>query len=214
MCRKKLNVIFNGVDIQEYENTSNNNIKRSDLGIPDDAFVVGMVGRLAFQKAPDIFIEMAKCIKEQIPNAHFIIVGNGDMQEQVEEYAKKYGFKDALHITGWVDNPLDYVKLFDVATLLSRWEGFGLAIPEYMMCQKPVVATAVDAIPNLITDHKNGLLVPMENPDAAYNAVMEVYRDEKLKKKIVKQGSLDVYDKFDVRRVSNEHEKLFVEILK
>lgn len=213
-AEKKLNVIFNGVDIQEYENTSNNNIKRSDLGIPDDAFVVGMVGRLAFQKAPDIFIEMAKCIKEQIPNAHFIIVGNGDMQEQVEEYAKKYGFKDALHITGWVDNPLDYVKLFDVATLLSRWEGFGLAIPEYMMCQKPVVATAVDAIPNLITDHKNGLLVPMENPDAAYNAVMEVYRDEKLKKKIVKQGSLDVYDKFDVRRVSNEHEKLFVEILK
>lgn len=164
ICREdKLQVIFNGVDIESYENGVRGTIKRIDLNIPEDAFVVGMVGRMSPQKAPDVFVKMAKHVKDEVPNAHFIIVGNGNQEDEIRKYAEDNDFSNSLHITGWVDNPMSYVELFDVACLLSRWEGFGLALPEYMMAGKPIVASRVDAIPNIIRNGENGLLVEVDD---------------------------------------------------
>lgn len=210
ICREdKLQVIFNGVDIESYENGVHGAIKRRELNIPEDAFVVGMVGRMSPQKAPDVFIKMAKLVKEKVPNAHFIIVGNGNQEAEIRKYADNNGFSDSLHITGWVDNPMSYVELFDVACLLSRWEGFGLALPEYMMAGKPIVASRVDAIPNIIRDGENGLLIEVDDDVRASEAVLRIYKDAGLKNRLVTQGMEDVHNRFNARRVSEEHGKLF-----
>lgn len=210
VCRDdKLQVIFNGVDIEAYENGVHSVITRKNLNISEDAFVVGMVGRLSPQKAPDVFIKMAKWVKEKVPNAHFIIVGNGNQETEIRKYAEDNGFSDSLHITGWVDNPMSYVELFDVACLLSRWEGFGLVLPEYMMVGKPIVASRVDAIPNIIRDGENGLLVEADDATGASKAVLQIYRESGLRDKLVAQGIEDVHKRFNARRVSEEHEKLF-----
>ena len=210
ICKEnKLQVIFNGVDIEAYENGVHGTVTRQDLGIPEDAFVVGMVGRMCSQKAPDVFAKMAKLVKKQISNAHFIIVGNGNQETQIRKYAENNSFSDSLHITGWVDNPMSYVELFDVACLLSRWEGFGLALPEYMMAGKPIVASRVDAIPNIIHDGENGLLVEADDAAGASEAVLRIYKEKELKEKMVAQGADDVHKKFNARRVSEEHGKLF-----
>lgn len=214
ICREeKLQVIFNGVDIEEYENGAHDSIARRDLGISEDAFVVGMVGRMCPQKAPDIFVRMAKYVKDRVPNAHFIIVGNGNLDTEIRKYAEDNGFSESLHITGWVDNPLSYVELFDVACLLSRWEGFGLVLPEYMMAGKPIVASRVDAIPNIIHDGKNGLLVESDDAIGASEAVLRIYQEKALKERIIAQGVKDVHKKFNARRVSEEHGKLFENIV-
>ncbi len=168
----KLQVIFNVVDIDAYENGVHDTVKRKKLNIPEDAFVVGMVGRMSSQKAPDVFVKMAKRVKDKVPNAHFIIVGNGNQEAEIRKYAEDNGFSVNLHITGWVDNPMSYVELFDVACLLSRWEGFGLALPEYMMAGKLIVASRVDAIPNIIRDGENGLLVEVDDASGASEAVL------------------------------------------
>lgn len=210
ICREdKLQVIFNGVDIESYENGVRGAIKRKDLNIPEDAFVVGMVGRMSPQKAPDVFVKMAKQVKDEVPNAHFIIVGNGNQEDEIRKYAEDNGFSNSLHITGWVDNPMSYVELFDVACLLSRWEGFGLALPEYMMAGKPIVASRVDAIPNIIRNGENGLLVEVDDDIGASKAVLRILREDGLRKKIVAQGLEDVHNRFNARRVSEEHSKLF-----
>ena len=215
ICKEdKLQIIFNGVDIEAYENGAHGAVKRRDLNIPEDAFVVGMVGRISQQKAPDVFIKMAKQVKDEVPNAHFIIVGNGNQEDEIRKYAKDNGFSDSLHITGWVDDPMSYVELFDVACLLSRWEGFGLALPEYMMAGKPIVASRVDAIPNIIRDGENGLLVKVDDDVGASNAVMRIYQEDELKDKLVTQGLEDVHNRFNARRVSEEHGKLFEKIIK
>lgn len=153
--------------------------------------------------------KMAKQVKEKVPNAHFIIVGNGDQESDIRKYAADNGFSDSLHITGWVDNPMSYVELFDVACLLSRWEGFGLALPEYMMAGKPIVASRVDAIPNIIKDGENGLLVEVDDAAGASKAVLRIYKEKDLKEKIIAQGLEDVHNRFNARRVSEEHSKLF-----
>lgn len=202
------------MDIEAYENGVHGAVKREDLNIPDDAFVVGMVGRMSPQKAPDVFVKMAKQVKEKVPNAHFIIVGNGKQEAEIRKYVEDNGFSNSLHITGWVDNPMSYVELFDVACLLSRWEGFGLALPEYMMASKPIVASRVDAIPNIIRNGKNGLLVEVDDATGASKAVLRIYQDDGLKNRLVTQGMEDVHNRFNVRRVSEEHGKLFEQIVR
>lgn len=210
ICREdKLQVIFNGVDIEAYESGEHGTVKRSSLGIPEDAYVVGMVGRISPQKAPDVFVKMAKLVKDEIPNAHFVIVGSGNQEAEIRKYAEENKFADSLHITGWVDDPMSYVELFDVACLLSRWEGFGLALPEYMMAGKPIVASRVDAIPNIIRNGENGLLVEVDDATGASEAVLQIYRDRGLKDKLVSKGVEDVHNRFDAQRVSEEHGILF-----
>lgn len=213
ICREdKLEVIFNGIDIEAYDTYDHGDVTRLGLGIPKDGFVVGMVGRLCTQKAPDVFIHMAKMIKAQVPNSHFIMVGEGEMLDNVKKYAHENSLSECLHITGWVKNPLSYVRLFDVAVLLSRWEGFGLAIPEYMAANKPVVATAVDAIPNLISDGVNGLLVPEDDAYAACEAVVRLKNDLKLRTQLTNQGAKDVRRNYDAKRVSEQHAQIFASL--
>lgn len=213
ICREdKLQVIFNGVDIESYENGVHGAVKRKDLNIPEDAFVVGMVGRMSPQKAPDIFVKMAKKVKDVVPNAHFIIVGNGNQEAEIRKYAEENGFADCLHITGWVDNPMSYVELFNVACLLSRWEGFGLALPEYMMAGKPIVASRVDAIPNIIRDGENGLLVEVDDASGASKAVYELYANDELKDSLIENAYKDVHERFNEKRVAKEHLELVEEL--
>ena len=215
ICKEeKLQVVFNGVDIKAYENGTYGKVKKADLNIPEDAFVVGMVGRISPQKAPDVFVRMAKLVKDEVPNAHFVIVGSGNQEAEVRKYAEDNGFEDSLHITGWVNDPMSYVELFDVACLLSRWEGFGLVLPEYMMAEKPIVATSVDAIPNIVRNEENGLLVEVDNAAEASEAVIRLYGNAKFKQNLVFQGMRDVHIKFDAQRVAKEHEKLFEELVR
>ena len=167
---------------------------------------LGMVGRISQQKAPDIFIKAAKEIQEKIPNAYFIIVGDGPERKKIEEYARENEL--SLFITGWVENTSDYIELFDVALLLSRWEGFGLVLPEYMLSGKPIIATRVDAIPEIITDGENGILIDPDDEVKTSETVLKLYGDKLLKVKLSHNGMITVHGKFDVKRTVRDTEKL------
>lgn len=204
----KLVLIPNGIDISAVSKAVPK--QRSTLGIADEAFVVGMIGRLSPQKAPDVFIRAAKLIHEAIPGSAFIIVGDGEEREAVEGFAKENGL--SLYVTGWTDEPYSYLKVFDVAVLLSRWEGFGLAIVEYMAAGKSVVATRADAIPTLIDDGVDGLLVDVDNPEDVRDKVIWLYNHPE-EAKIMRQKAFDkVIRKYDIGRVADQHADLFVKL--
>lgn len=214
ICKEtKLKVIFNGIDIESYNLNYRAIPDRKSFGIPINAFVIGMVGRISKQKAPDVFIKAAKLIKKEIPEAYFVLVGDGDMRAKIENYAQNNELSGSLLITGWVDNPMDYIMCFDVATLLSRWEGFGLVLPEYMLAKKPIVACNVDAIPDIIRDNYNGLLVDRNNSTMVSEKIVKLYNDRNLLNKLVLQGYDDVFNRFNVKRVANEHEAMFSSLM-
>lgn len=217
ICKEdKLQVILNGVDVEEYMEWKEKGCSattRSSLSIPEDAFIIGMVGRITTQKAPDVFIKAAKLIKEQIYNAYFIIVGDGEQREIIEQYALENDLQDSLLITGWIENVKEYIDIFDIAMLLSRWEGFGLVLTEYMLAGKPIIASKVDAIPSIINDGENGILVAVDNTSDVFNAVKQLYDNEKLRDKLASAGVVTVHDKYDVKRVAKEHELLIKKYL-
>lgn len=214
ICKEdKLSVIYNGIDIEEYEECLQEKHIRKTLNIPEEAFVVGMVGRLCEQKAPDVFIKVAKQIKKGIPDAFFILVGDGEKKEEIIEYAKNNGLIDSLFITGWVKDPMRYVSVFDVAVLLSRWEGFGLVLPEYMSAKKPIVASRVDAIPEIITDRETGILVNPDDIEGTSRAVFNLVEDIDLRNKIAEKGYIEVRKRFDAMRMAKEYEELLLSML-
>lgn len=207
----KLQVIYNGIDLEEIKNTKPKT--RKELGIPEDAFVVGQVGRLSEQKAPDTFVKAAKMIKEKIPNAYFILVGDGELRGQIEKMIDRFDLDSSFMITGWVDNPTSYMKIMNVGCLLSRWEGFGLVLPEYMACGVPIVATDVDAIPNIIRNDVNGILV---RKDACYeisNACLKIRENHILNKKIISNAKLDA-TAYDSKRVIKQSVVLYKDMEK
>ena len=205
----KLAFIPNGIDVDAVRSAIA--VKRSELGIGNDSFVVGMIGRLSAQKAPDVFIRVAEIIHKEIPNSAFIIVGDGEQREEIETFAQQHGLN--LVVTGWTDKPYSYLKTFDVAMLLSRWEGFGLAIVEYMAAEKNVIATRTDAIPTLIEDGVDGLLVDVDNPQQAAEKVLWLYHHQKEAAKIRNKALQKVYAKYDINRVINQHIDMFNELI-
>lgn len=206
---EKLNVILNGIDIQAIEKTIPKS--REELGIPQEAYLIGMVGRISPQKAPDTFIKAAKLIKERIPEAWFIIVGDGEQREEIETFAKENNL--GLYITGWTNEPYAYMKMFDFAMLLSRWEGFGLAIAEYMAAKKNFIATRIDAIPTIVRDGIDGILVDVDNPEQVAEAVWHIYSNKELAFALRKEAYQSACTKFNIQRVAEQHMKLFNELI-
>lgn len=201
----KLELIPNGIDVEAVKCAVPK--RRMDFGIADDAFVVGMIGRISPQKAPDIFIKSAKLIHDNIKNSAFIIVGDGEEREEIECFARENDLN--LIITGWTDKPYSYLKMFDVAVLLSRWEGFGLAVVEYMAAEKNVVATRTDAIPTLIDDGVDGLLVEVDNPEDVKEKVMWLYNHPNEAKAMRDKALQKVIKRYDISRVVDQHVEMF-----
>ena len=212
ICKpSKLQVIYNGIDLEEIKNTVPKT--RTELHIPEDAFVVGMVGRLSKQKAPDIFVKAAKLIKDAIPNAYFMMVGDGELRDKIEVLIHRFDLDSSFLITGWVDNPTAYMKIMDVGCLLSRWEGFGLVLPEYMACKVPIVATNVDAIPNIIEDGKNGILVDKDDYQAVKKVVVKMYEDRTFYSEIQNNAINEVKLLFSEKRVTLESKRMYAKVL-
>ena len=206
----KLALIPNGIDVEAVRNAVAKS--RKELGIVDDAFVVGMIGRLSPQKAPDVFIRAAKLIHNEIPNSAFVIVGSGEEEEEVKSFAKENGLE--LVVTGWTDEPYRYLKVFDVAMLLSRWEGFGLAVVEYMAAEKNVVATKIDAIPTLVDDGVDGLLVEVDNPQDAADKVLWLYHHPKEAAEMRAKALKKVIENYDIKRVVDQHMEMFKNLIR
>lgn len=156
---------------------------------------------------------MAEKIKEVIPNSFFVMIGDGNLEGEVRDSIKAKGLEESFLITGWVQNPTGYLNCLDVATMLSRWEGFGLALVEYMYGGVPLVSTKVDAIPYVINDGVDGLLVEPNRPDEAARAVMRLYHDSTLATELVKNGRSIARSQYDIKRVVKQTYHLYVDIL-
>ena len=157
---------------------------------------------------------MAKQVKDEI-QMHTLLLSAMEIRKlRVRRYAEDNGFSDSLHITGWVDNPMSYVELFDVACLLSRWEGFGLALPEYMMAGKPIVAKQSRCYSKYNPGWKMAcLLERMTLPEQVMLCCGSI-KEDGLKDRLVTQGFEDVHNRFNARRVSEEHGKLLEQIVR
>ena len=210
-CSDKIHIIPSGVDVCLYdEKQGRYDLNRSKLNIPVDAYVIGMVGRISYGKGPDLFVKAAALIKNKIPNAFSVIVGEGEERSSIENLLSEMGLKEDFLITGWVSNPMEYIQLFDQAMLLTRWEGFGLVLTEYMLAEKPIITTRVGAVPDLMQHGKNGVMIDVGDIEGIAEASYKLYTDNEYRQTLVSNGRLTVRNRYDVRCTVKEHERLLM----
>jgi glycosyltransferase involved in cell wall biosynthesis len=141
---------------------------RVALGLPPDAPVVGAVGRLTYQKAPEDFITALERLGR--PDVVGVWVGSGDLADGIGRRARALSGPRVI-LAGERTDVLDLLPAFDVFALPSRYEGLPTVIVEAMICGVPVVATAVNAVPELVVPGETGLLVPPGRPGRLAEAI-------------------------------------------
>jgi len=141
---------------------------RAELGIPEGVPVVGSVGRLDAQKAPLDFVRMAAQVAVRRPGTRFVMVGDGDLAERVRELAAELGV--AILLTGYRSDAARIASAFDVFVVTSLYEGVGRSVTEAMASGRPVVATAVDGVVDIVSPGSTGLLAAPRNVEELVTA--------------------------------------------
>jgi len=196
----KVVVIHNGhFDIPSDEASK---LSKSDLQIPNDAPVVGLVANLRPVKRIDNFIKVASRVKRQ--DTHFVVMGAGSLKEELQRLAADAGLADRFHIAHTVDSIHEYIKLFDVGVLTSDSEGLSNTLIEYLLCGVSAVAFDVGGNREVIEDGKSGYLIPAGEIDLMRSRIESLLTDSNLRNQMGKQGRKDALVRFSGERALRE----------
>jgi glycosyltransferase involved in cell wall biosynthesis len=186
---------------------------RREIGLSDETPLVGIVGRIFPIKNHRLFLDAAARIAAAEPRARFVIVGDGVLREEMEQYADALGIRHRVLFAGWRrDLPRIYSDL-DVLVVSSNNEGTPVSAIEAMAARRPVVATRVGGLPDLIIDGKTGRLVPPRDPQALANAVLEMLSDRAYARAIGDIASSAVVDRFATERLLCDIQELYTDLL-
>lgn len=148
----------------------------AEIGIPLDAPLVGSVCRLIEQKGLNDGLRGFAQIAEKHPTAHYVFAGDGDQRPALEALAAQLGLAGRVHFLGWRTDAHAILAGLDVLLAPSLWEGFGLVFLEAMALSRPIIASRVSAIPEVVCDGETGWLVPPCDPDAIAAALHAALR--------------------------------------
>jgi glycosyltransferase involved in cell wall biosynthesis len=155
-------VVPSAVDLAQIPEDADESV-RVELGIPAGVPVVGTVGRLDAQKAPLDFVRMAALVTERRPGTRFVMVGDGELAGEARVLAGRLGVE--IVFTGFRLDAARIASAFDVFVVTSLYEGVGRSVTEAMASGRPVVATAVDGVVDLVTPGATGLLATPRDPE-------------------------------------------------
>lgn len=210
---KKMCIIENGIDFKKFEGCEKYREEtRKKYNIKDNEIVIGVVGRLSEQKDPMTTIKAFNEIYKENKNVRLMYVGSGDLEKEVIKYAQENNLTHLVTITGWIEDTEKYIPAFDIAILPSKWEGFGLVLIEYMVCNKPIVASNVGGIADIIKDKENGLLTEKDNYKMLYENINKLYADNNLKERIIAKNKIR-RSNFDIQKIVQQNLQLFNEII-
>lgn len=177
----QLHFIPNGVDTDVFTpRREKAGALRRRFAIPEAAKVVGFVGRLAHEKGPDVFLRVALGVREASPETHFILVGDGFMQQQLETFINQFDLASTVHLAGMQNDMPAVMAEFDLLVCASHSEAMPLALMEAMASGLPVVATRVGGIPELVQHGVTGWLASGGDYEGLAGRVLELLRDDDL----------------------------------
>ncbi|TMF33869.1 MAG: glycosyltransferase family 4 protein [Chloroflexi bacterium] len=191
-------LIYNGVDLQQYDHQEPCCTLRDEYGMEPGSQIVGVVARLEPEKGHQTLIEAWPNVLRECPDAYLLIVGEGSRRDFLEQWAAAHKVAHRVIFTGRRDDVPAVTAALDVAVLPSWREAQGLSILEAMALSRPVVASDVGGIPEMIEDGVTGLLVDHDNPNALAAAIVRLLKDHAFADLIARAGHDLVHERFCV----------------
>jgi glycosyltransferase involved in cell wall biosynthesis len=191
--RKKVEVLPNCINLQEFKPRLPVTEVRRQLGIPERAPLLGALGNLRPEKDLGTFLHAARRIRTQLADARFLLIGDGPERGRLEQLTADLGLSDAAHFLGDRKDIPDLLAALDLLIVSSKTESFPNVILEAMAVGRPVVATRVGGTPEVIEDGRTGFLVPPGNSDALAERAVSLLRNPSLRQEIRKLE--EIYDR-------------------
>jgi glycosyltransferase involved in cell wall biosynthesis len=181
----------------------------AELWLPHHAPIVGNVAALVPHKGQRHLIEAAAIVVRQVPDARFVIAGEGELRPQLERQIKEHRLEKHVFLAGFRPDILSVHKAFDVFVMSSLTEGLGTSLLDAMACGKPIVATTAGGMPEVVADRETGLLVPPRDDEALAAAIVKLLKDESLRRSMGGAGERRVRERFSSERMVQDTLKLY-----
>lgn len=212
--RVPVRVVRNGVPVARLERDPEAGAAvRRRFGIRREVPVVGQVAVFRRQKRLDLWLETAREILRRLPEARFLLVGDGPLRGEIESLARELGLEEAVCFAGLQDDVRPFLSAMDLLLVTSEFEGLPLVLLEAMALELPVVATAVGGMPEVVLDRETGRLVPFARPAEAAAAALEILADPARRAAMGSAARRRVAREFGTERMLAELESLYREVV-
>lgn len=212
---KKIEIIpIYGVDTNKFVPKKVESLKK-ELGLLNSKIII-TISRLSPEKGLNYLINAFVNVKKNINNCKLVFVGGGPIREDLEKLAKKLNLDKEVIFLGDIDfrKMVDYYNLGDVVVLPSLKEGLGFASAEAMACEKPVIASNVGGIPDLVINNKTGILIEPANSRILSEKIIYLLNNAQLRNKLEKEGRRYIINNYEQKNVMNNFKNFIISITK
>jgi glycosyltransferase involved in cell wall biosynthesis len=203
--------VHEGIDVEHVLAAPPVNVHEA-FWLPHHAPVVGNVAALVPHKGHRYLIEAAHRVVLQIPDARFVILGEGELRAQLERQVNEHHLQKHVLLPGFRTDVLGCMKGFDLFVMSSVTEGLGTSLLDAMACSRAIVATAAGGIPEIVEHEVNGLLVPARDAAALAEAIIRALRDTGLRQRLGDAGLARVQSRFTVDRMIAETAQVYARV--
>lgn len=211
---QKVIVIYAGLDLRVYDKDIKIGKIREEFSIDSKAPLIGMIGRINLQKAHHLFLKAAVEVLKAVPNAKFLIVGDGPLRRQQEDLSRELGLTSKVIFTGYRKDIPEIITDLDISALSSLTEALAVVNLEAMAMRKPAVSFNVGGVSELVIDKETGLLITPGDTQAFANAIIELIKDREKAKRMGLAGRKRMEENFTLEIMIKRHQELYSSILK
>jgi glycosyltransferase involved in cell wall biosynthesis len=210
--------IYNGIEKDEYgisdeEIVCGRSRFRKEFGLGEDVLIVGAIGRLVWQKGFEYLIGAIPEVSKKYPEAKFLLVGEGLLEDALKAKSKKLKIKDKIIFAGFRDDIKDILASIDIFVMPSLLEGLPMILLESMAMGKSIIATDIDGINEVLEDRNSGLLVPPKDSKALANSILDLIVHKSKACKMGEEARTVMNERFSVNTMVEKVEAVYQELL-
>ena len=199
----KIHVVHEGVSVSKIDRVDNVDAHAAFF-LPHNAPLIGNVAALVPHKGQRHLIAAAARVIREVPDARFVILGEGELRDALERQIKELGLERHVILAGFRPDVIGLIKSFDIFAMSSLTEGLGTSILDAMACAKPVIGTRTGGIPEAVRDEDTGVLVPPHDDAALAAAIIRLLKDPALAARLGASGRQRAAEYFSVERMVSE----------
>jgi len=206
---EKVIMVHHGINYDNFDIQINIEEKKVELGLERDKYTVGIIASLTLVKDHRTFLKSAQILIQQFNSVQFLIIGDGVLKKELINYCRELSIESNIHFVGIRRDIPEILPVMHIVVLSSVSEDFPISLLEAMSCRKPIVATKVGGIPEIVVDGETGYLVKPGNPMDMARMILKLLQDRHLSLAMGEKGRIRVEELFSTKREMAKIEKIY-----